>query len=1020
MDGRLPRAGRAHRERAEAELGALCSKGLVPRDRKPYLADLRRSRGPLLAAEGPAGGRPGFLLDASSQIATLGLGFNPACLFGASQSLDAWVNDPRGGDFLEKERAFRALLARKAGGDVHVSWCASGAEAVETALGFCLADGPDPGARTALAFEGSFHGRMKVALSATWNPAKRGPFEWPGFETAFCPWPALDGGPLDRPVPDGWLASWARARSLDFRPDPSWARGGADLAREAESLLAVRDRLLRGGVFAVLAEPMQCEGGDRYASGRFHSALLLLARAFGVPVVHDEIQTGFGLGGEFFWHRALALSDAEGRALRPDHVVFAKKAQVGGVLSLAPPPWATAPPCVASLMRGYAQGASMDQRRDAVAALGREARSLLDGLVGRHPDVLSNPRARGLAFAFDVPDAAAAARFMERRFEHGLIYYPAGERTLRFRLNASLSGDALRFLFEGLDRICRAVFRGGDDPPPESLPAGRGDPEVLYRWASFLRGAKLRALGGGAPPSPEEIGALFQETTGRRAVLADEAAVAAHGEGIMALQERVYEPARISPLERYRAVAAGAGGTGLLVLEDGRVVAMSFASPLADHPLEPGVARDPFFGDRGALYCIDTTVDPGARGGMLGLSLKCALAAHALAGGAVRLQGRNRHRLAGAMLDVNLFLGACEQEYVREDYADSEPHRDTIYYTTRVRWEREATDLGGALESPLGSGALDPAHMEEQAPSMVNKICLSNFASSRFLSLVEEAMGLAPERLRHGYVASGESECADKAAKALWAASDKGPVRMVSFEGHSFGTGSFLSRSLGGVGGPPFFPVDRLPAPTEEGADGLLRRVGEVLDEGPRLGVWIEPLPRATMVETPRPFLAGLRALCSERRVPLVYNETASQFYRYDGKRFLAAQDPDLAPDALVLHAGGQAGLVCMAEPLFLEKPLMMISTWDGDEFSLGNYVKAVRDVERDPGAYLATCRAFERRLGERLGRLAGVESRLRGSRGAVRGALPPEEASWFRGGGAFHTVCASRDQMRRFLGGAT
>lgn len=64
-----------------------------------------------------------------------------------------------------------------------------------------------------------------------------------------------------------------------------------------------------------IIEPMQSEGGDRYATARFFKALRLLAtRHHGVPLIFDEVQTGFGLGGTLFLARALRARGLGGQA----------------------------------------------------------------------------------------------------------------------------------------------------------------------------------------------------------------------------------------------------------------------------------------------------------------------------------------------------------------------------------------------------------------------------------------------------------------------------------------------------------------------------------------------------------------------------------------------------------------------------------------------------------------------------------------------------------------------------------
>src|SRR5262249_26360185 len=50
-------------------------------------------------------------------------------------------------------------------------------------------------------------------------------------------------------------------------------------------------------VAAVLVEPIQGEGGVRMASGRFMRKLRLLTRIYDVPLIFDEVQTGWGMTG---------------------------------------------------------------------------------------------------------------------------------------------------------------------------------------------------------------------------------------------------------------------------------------------------------------------------------------------------------------------------------------------------------------------------------------------------------------------------------------------------------------------------------------------------------------------------------------------------------------------------------------------------------------------------------------------------------------------------------------------------
>jgi len=76
-------------------------------------------------------------------------------------------------------------------------------------------------------------------------------------------------------------------------------------------------------VAAVLVEPIQGEGGVRLASAPFMRKLRLLTRIYDVPLVFDEVQTGWGMTGRLWAHELFDLP------CPPDLVTWAKKAQNG-------------------------------------------------------------------------------------------------------------------------------------------------------------------------------------------------------------------------------------------------------------------------------------------------------------------------------------------------------------------------------------------------------------------------------------------------------------------------------------------------------------------------------------------------------------------------------------------------------------------------------------------------------------------------------------------------------------------
>ena len=157
----------------------------------------------------------------------------------------------------------------------------------------------------------------------------------------------------------------------------------------------MREHLIHGGVFAILIEPMQCEGGDRYSSSRFHLGLINLATAFDVPLIYDEIQTGFGLGGEFFWHRLFDLQLADGHRYAPAGVVCRKKAQLGISLTRGTEPspeHSMAVPSVASLIRGYIQASVIDQFQSQIETIEQLNRSYAETVLPQFSPAVLRPR----------------------------------------------------------------------------------------------------------------------------------------------------------------------------------------------------------------------------------------------------------------------------------------------------------------------------------------------------------------------------------------------------------------------------------------------------------------------------------------------------------------------------------------------------------------------------------------------------------------------------------------------------
>ena len=174
-----------------------------------------------------------------------------------------------------------AQALAQATGYPRVFFCNSGTEGVETALKFARARAVAKGlaGRDIVAFRGGFHGRTGFAVSTTWTPAYRAPFE-----------PLIPG-----------------VRFADFND------------------LAGLDTAIDAHVAAVIVEPVQGEGGAVAAQHKFLQALRQKTSAVGAALIFDEVQCGMGRCGQ--------LLASQHYGVTADLVVLSKA--LGGGIPLA-------------------------------------------------------------------------------------------------------------------------------------------------------------------------------------------------------------------------------------------------------------------------------------------------------------------------------------------------------------------------------------------------------------------------------------------------------------------------------------------------------------------------------------------------------------------------------------------------------------------------------------------------------------------------------------------------------------
>ncbi|NOT35368.1 MAG: aspartate aminotransferase family protein [Candidatus Eisenbacteria bacterium] len=303
-------------------------------------------------------------------------------------------------------------------------FCNSGTEGVEAALKFTRAHARARGrdGRDLVAFRGGFHGRTGFALSVTWTPSYREPFE-----------PLIPG-----------------VRFADLN----------DIA----GLDAVLDERVAG----VIVEPVQGEGGAIPATREFLRALRTRTEQLGIPLVFDEVQCGMGRCG-----RLLA---AEHYGVRAELTVLSKAlghgVPIAAVLMTQAIADSLAPGMHGSTFGGNPVASSAAlwvlervNRRGLLAGVRRRGKTLLEGLetlVARH-DSLAAARGLGLLCAIELSadatftpaDLVAAAR------ENALLLVRGGERAIRLLPPLDVSDLDLQLALDRLEAALASLAPQG-------------------------------------------------------------------------------------------------------------------------------------------------------------------------------------------------------------------------------------------------------------------------------------------------------------------------------------------------------------------------------------------------------------------------------------------------------------------------------------------------------------------------------------------------------------------------------
>ncbi len=269
-----------------------------------------------------------------------------------------------------------------------------------------------------IAFEGSFHGRSSAAIAAAGSEKLAGGFAplLPGFTQ----------------VPFGDIGALKAAMGPD--------------------------------VAAVIAEPVQGEGGIRPLSDEALREMRALCDAAGALLILDEVQCGMGRTGRLFAH--------EWAGIAPDIMMVAKGIgggfPLGAVLATEEAAAAMGPGTHGSTYGGNPLACAIANRvmeivadPEFLAGVNRKAgllRQKLEGLVDAHPEVFEGVRGQGLMLGLvcRVPNTDV----VEAGYAEEVLTVPAADNVVRLLPPLTISEEEIAEAVKRLDRAASEISEG--------------------------------------------------------------------------------------------------------------------------------------------------------------------------------------------------------------------------------------------------------------------------------------------------------------------------------------------------------------------------------------------------------------------------------------------------------------------------------------------------------------------------------------------------------------------------------
>lgn len=274
----------------------------------------------------------------------------------------------------------------------------------------------------------AFHGRSGYTLSLTNTHDPRKTMYFPKFD-----WPRVTNPKLRFPITEKVIREVEEQEQKSLSEmEQYFGKYGKDIA-------------------AFIMEPIQGEGGDNHFREEYFKRVASLMKENDTLLIMDEVQSGMGATGKWWAHQHY---DVE-----PDIAVFGKKSQVCGIMvggkidevkdnvfkvsSRINSTWGGN---LVDMVRSR-RFIEIMKEESLIQNAEKVGKVLVEELVelsNDFPEMVSNPRGKGLMDAFDLKSEKHRDEFFDRMFSKGVLLLKAGELTIRLRPALILSEEDVK------------------------------------------------------------------------------------------------------------------------------------------------------------------------------------------------------------------------------------------------------------------------------------------------------------------------------------------------------------------------------------------------------------------------------------------------------------------------------------------------------------------------------------------------------------------------------------------------